>query len=299
MADDNVESASVLCEGLKLHGYSAFQVDNGTDALEACVAGKADLVLLDVCMPGMDGYDVCRQLKASPNTKDIAVIFVTVKGDQDDIALGYSLGAADWITKPYNLPMVMLRVDAAMRGKAASDEANGEPDSLTDSAYTDHLTGLRNRRFLLERLEEEVDEAHRHSYPVSCVMFDVSEVNALDEELGPVSIDDLLAELAMSVRNYSRLYDVVARYDGTMFATVLPHAPLEQAVDYAGKILREVDATTFSDPSFPTNVKLNAGIVTCKNGSARGADYVLGEAMRGLLQAKSKADAPYVARNLE
>jgi PleD family two-component response regulator len=69
---------------------------------------------------------------------------------------------------------------------------------------------------------------------------------------------------------------------------VLPHTPLEQAVSYVEKILREVDATTFSDPSFPTEVKLSAGIVSCQNGSARGADFVLGEAMRGLLKAKSQ-----------
>lgn len=270
-----------------MNGYSAFSVHTGAEALEACAKGDVDLVLLDVCFPDINGYDVCKRLKEAPLTRDTTVIFVSVRGTEEDILTGYQLGAADYITKPYNLPMVMVRVDAAMRAKKLRERMPGESDLIVDSAYTDHLTGLRNGRFLLERLQEEVEEAHRYDYPVSCVVFDVDDIHAIDPDLGPVSMDDLLAELGMALRNYSRTYDVLARYDGTVFAAVLPHTPLEQAVSYATKILREVDGTTFSDPSFPTEVKLSVGIVSCRNGSARGADYVLGEAMRGLLKAKS------------
>lgn len=300
VADDNEDVAAVLCEGLKANGYETFAVHSGEEALEACQRRNIDLILLDVCFPGINGYDVCKRLKSDPRSSHIVVVFVTVKGSREDIARGYELGAVDYIVKPYNLPMVMLRVDAAMRSRAAQDALRAEDDHLGDSAYTDCLTGLRNRRFLLERLDEEVEEAHRYDYPVSCVVFDVDEVSALDEELGPASLDDLLAELAMSMRNYSRTYDVLARYDGTVFATVLPHAPLENAVDYAAKILADVDATTFSDPSFPTQVRLRAGVVTCKNGAAKGAEFVMGEAMRSLLQARGLGldGNRLVARNL-
>lgn len=287
VADDYEEGASVLCEGLTMNGYSAFAVHSGAEALEACSKGNVDLLLLDVCFPDINGYEVCKRLKAEPETRDTTVIFVSVRGSEEDILTGYQLGAADYITKPYNLPMVMVRVDAAMRAKFLRERMSSDTDIIVDSAYTDHLTGLRNSRFLLERLQEEVEEAHRYDYPVSCVLFDVDDIRAIDPDLGPVSMDDLLAELGMALRNYSRTYDVLARYDGTVFAAVLPHTPLEQAMSYASKILREVDGTTFSDPSFPTEVKLSVGIVSCQNGSARGADYVLGEAMRGLLKAKS------------
>ena len=298
VADDNEDTATVLCEGLRLHGYEAFVVHSGKDALKACAKGNVDAILLDVCFPDISGYDVCERLKENPSTRSIVIVFVTVKGATEDIARGYRLGAADYITKPYNLPMVMVRVDAAMRAKCTREDLRDGDEVLWDTAYTDQLTGLRNRRFLLERLQEEVEEAHRHDYPVSCVMFDVDEWSAVDEELGPVSLDDLLVELAMSLRNYSRTYDVLARFDGTMFAAVLPHTGLEHAVGYAGKILDDVDATTFSDPSFPTMVRLSAGVVACQNGSARGAEYVLGEVMRVLLQAKSKPGHKLVGANL-
>ena len=299
VADDHEEAASVLVEGLRRNNYDAFAVQSGSEAVEACAKGGVDLLLLDICFPDIDGYEVCQRIKAMPASSETVVIFVSVKGSQDDIAKGYHLGAADYITKPYNLPMVMIRVDAAMRTKNLRDRVR-EQEELVDSVYTDHLTGLRNRRFLLERLQEEVEEAFRYDYPVSCIVFDIDEIHAIDDELGPVSLDDLLVELGMALRNYSRTYDVLARFDGTMFAAILPHTPLDQATKYASKIMGEVDSTTFSDPSFPTEVRLSAGVVSCRNGKQFGADFVLGEAMRGLLRAKGmpKGEDRLCAQNL-
>lgn len=299
VADDCTETASVLCEGLRLHDYDAIAVHTGEDALELCEREKIELVLLDVCLPKMNGYEVCKQLKSNSKTADVAVIFVTVKGAPDDVSHGFQLGAVDYITKPYNLPMVMVRVDAALQRKIQQDRLRTQHDFFLDNSYTDYLTGLRNRRYLLERLQEEVEKAHRYNYPVSCVVFDVDEIHGVDDELGPVAIDDLLAEVAMTLRNHSRTYDVLGRYDGTQFAAILPHAPLEQAVGYATKILHEVGSATFSDPNFPTEARLSAGIVSCQNGSALGAEYVLGEAMRSLFQAKSSPGDRLAAHNLE
>lgn len=281
-----------------MHNYKAVTAATGEEALAICAKQPIDLLLLDVCLPDIDGYEVCRRIKADPATNDIAVIFVTVKGSADDIKHGFSLGAVDYIAKPYNLPMVMVRVDAALRIRATADKTSSKEDSIGDTAYTDSLTGLRNRRYLLERLQEEVEKAHRYDYPVSCVVFDIEDITAVDDELGPVSMDDLLAEVAMSIRNYSRMYDVLARYDATLFAAVLPHTPLPDAVNYARKIVDEVDGTTFSDPNFPTTARLSAGIVSCQNGAARGAEFVLGEAMRGLLKAKSQDKEHITAYNL-
>ena len=296
--DDCEETASVLCEGLRLHNYDAIAAHSGEKALAVCREGNIDLVLLDVCMPEVNGYEVCERLKEDPATRDIAVVFVTVKGSIEDISKGFALGAADYITKPYNLPMVMVRVDAALQKKQEQDRLRTQHAFFLDNSYTDYLTGLRNRRYLLERLQEEVEKAHRYNYPVSCVVFDVDEVRPLDSELGAASMDDLLIEIGMTLRNHSRTFDVLSRYDSSLFAAILPHAPLRDASGYVDKILEEIDSITFSDPNFPTEAKLSVGIVTCQNGSARGAEMVLGEAMRGLLQAKSLPEKRVVARNL-
>lgn len=267
-----------------MNNYDVIVCHSGEEALQICMNDQIDLVLLDVCMPGVDGYEVCRQLKDSPKSRNMVVIFVTVKGTTEDVAHGFRLGAADYITKPYNLPIVMVRVEAAMRQRKQASHH----DADIDTAYTDHLTGLRNRRYLLERLQEEFEKAQRHDYPVSCLVFDVDDVGAVDVDLGPGSMDDILAEVAMALRSYTRSYDILARYDGTTFAVILPHTSLQQAMVYANKIVEEIENTTFCDPSFPTHATLSVGVTCSQNtGPTTGGELLLGEAMRGLLQAKN------------
>lgn len=288
----------VLCEGLKLNGYDAVPAYSGEEALAICGQGDIDLLLLDVGLPGIDGYEVCRRMKAHPAMRDIPIIFITARGSDIDVTEGYQLGAVDYVPKPYNLPMVMLRVEAALRTRQVSDPwRSGAVETLADTCYTDALTGLRNRRYLMERLQEEVEKAHRYQHYVSCLALDVDDVDAMDLEFGLPSPEDLLVEVALAMRKASRSYDILARYDGSLFAAVLPHAALDHAVRYAQKIEAEIQRLTLSDP--PAASGLNFGIVACRNGNAHGADKIFGEAMRGLLQAKSCAGSRIVARDLD
>ena len=102
VVDDCTETAEVLSHGLCLNNYDAFSVHSGEEALDACKGGNVDLVILDVCLDGIDGYEVCKRLKENPQTKNTVVIFVTAKDKKEDISKGYALGAADFITKPFN-----------------------------------------------------------------------------------------------------------------------------------------------------------------------------------------------------
>lgn len=298
VADDCVDEVTVLCEGLKLHNYEAVAAFSGQQAIETCERGEIDLLLLDIGLPDIDGYAVCTRLKENPKTSDIPIIFVTAKGSAKDVARGFKLGAVDYIAKPYNLPMVMVSVGMAMRTRFVSGLLDSPPELLEDSVYTDQLTGLRNRRFLIERLQEEVEKAHRYDYPLSCLILDVDDIKGEDEELGSASLDDVLIEIAFAMRSASRNYDILARFEGPLFAAVLPHAPLKDAVSYARKIQGEISSTTFCDPSFPTHARLNFGIVSCRNGSAKGAEQVLGEAMRNLLRACTNPKTRIIARDL-
>lgn len=286
VVDDCADENDLLCMGLRMNNYRALPAYTGEEAVDLCLSGKVDVLLLDVELPDMDGYAVCRQLKANPNTADIPVIFITAHSDAENVIQGYNLGAADFIAKPFNLPIVMIRIEAIMRTMQSRDDLP-PADEMIDTAYTDQLTGLRNSRFLLERLQEEVEKAHRYDYTVSCLVLDVDDTKALDAELGTAALDDILVEIAMAMRSSSRNYDILARYDGALFAAVLPHALIEEAVRYAQKINEEISTITFNDPCFPTRANLRFGIVSCRNGAAKGADHILGEAMRGLLKAKS------------
>lgn len=294
VVDDCVDEAMVLCEGLKLHGYDAVMAHSGAEALERIAQGGVQLVLLDVSLPDTDGYEVCRRLKADPATRDIPVIFVTAKGSAADVQYGYSLGAVDYIAKPYNLPIVMVRVDSALRSRELTDLVGINPDLYQDTCYTDSLTGLRNRRYLLERLQEEVEKAHRYGHPVSCLVVDVDEIRPHEHDAAKQDIDEVLVEVAVAMRQRSRNYDIVARVDAGLFAAVLPHAPLDDALTYARKIEDEFNRiedhagrSVFGAPATASQVKLSFGIVSCSNGAARCAEEVMAACMQRLLVAKS------------
>jgi two-component system, cell cycle response regulator len=297
VVDDCVDEASMLCESLKLNDYTVLVAYSGEEALRLCEQEKVQVLLLDVGLPDISGYEVCRRLKENPLTQEIAVIFVTARDAQRDIVEGYKLGAVDYIAKPYNLPFVMVRVEAVMRSILSKAPDAGIQESLPDHVYTDQLTGLRNRRYLLERLQEEAEKSRRHGYPLSCLVADVEDIVGLDAELGAASMDDVLSELAMALRNASRNYDILSRFDGALFAAVLPHTGVEDAVHYARKIQEEVDSMTLCEPCFPTSAKLCFGIVTCQEESATGAEEIFGEAMRALLRAKSNGTG-FHARDL-
>lgn len=298
VVDDHKETADVIAEGLREHDFDVVVAYSGEQALEICRKGGVEVALLDVTMPGMDGYELCERLKSSPETRDITVIFVTAKGEPQDHERGFDLGAVDYITKPFNLPMVIVRVEAAVRMRQPQEYGPADTHGFVDTAYTDQLTGLRNQRFLLERMQEELDKAHRFNFPVSCVILDLDGVRAVDAETGPVSIDDLLAEAAMAIRSHTRSYDVLARYDGTIFCALLPHTGLQEALDYGQKIMSEIEATTFADPNFPTKATMSVAVVTCGNGIAAVAEDIFGETMRTLLEAKSQPAPRIVGHEL-
>ncbi|MDP7640001.1 MAG: response regulator, partial [Candidatus Hydrogenedentes bacterium] len=125
VVDDDIGATTVLCDGLRLNGYEAVGVYSGADALKVCAEGGIDLVLLDILMPVMDGYEVFENLNSNEATTHIPVIFVSAKDGEADVQKGLRLGAVEYITKPYNLPMVMVRVEAALNANGARAEGGG------------------------------------------------------------------------------------------------------------------------------------------------------------------------------
>lgn len=288
VVDDCRDETTVLCDGLRLFGYNTVAAYTGREALEACRKGNIHLVLLDVGLPDVDGYEVCRLLKADPKTMDIPVIFVTARGSSEDVAHGYDLGAVDYVAKPYNLPIVIIHVEAALRTRQDHSGLISGPFLLTDPVYTDQLTGLRNRRFLMERLQEETEKAHRYRYPLSCLLLDFEENNLEEPGIEPAGVDDLLVEVAMALRGSSRAFDILARYDDTQFAAILPHTYLPNAISYANKIRNEVTGVLKNTPGGLNGTEVCFGIVTCTDSQrAPSAEELLGETLRTLLLAKS------------
>lgn len=196
---------------------------DGLQALGLCAQVRPDLILLDIMMPGIDGIEVCKRLKADPATRDIPVIFVTGRDSGEDEAEGLDAGAVDFITKPFRAPAVVARVRNHLLLKA-------QADLLRQMAFIDGLTGAFNRRRFDEALEVEWRRARRSGEPLALVMIDVDQFKLYNDAYGHQAGDDCLRQIAMAMRKcLRRPGDLLARYGGEEFVCLLPATDMDGA----------------------------------------------------------------------
>ena len=214
--------------------HRVLMATSGAKALALCKEDPPDLVLLDVEMPELDGYEVCARLKADEATRNIPVIFVTSHTDADEETRGLELGATDFIAKPVNPAVVRARVKTHLTLKAQSD-------LLRQMVFLDGLTGVANRRCFDERLDVEWRRAARNASPLALLMLDVDHFKRFNDCYGHQTGDECLRQVAAAIKgSLVRPGDVVARYGGEEFACVLPATDFEGALAVGAGIERAV-----------------------------------------------------------
>lgn len=216
--------------------YEMNMATTGEQALKICREQVPDLILLDVEMPGLNGFEVCQRLKADATTRDIPVIFVTAHNDVSQETRGLEAGAVDFIAKPINPKIVRARVKTHITLKQQSD-------LLRELAFHDGLTSLFNRRLFDERLSFEWRRANRDGSPLSLIMLDVDFFKLFNDQYGHQAGDDCLRQVAGVLDGAtSRTGDIAARYGGEEFACILPHTDLLGGLQVAAKLEERVRA---------------------------------------------------------
>ncbi len=230
---------------------------SGARALELAEEQQPDLVLLDVVMPEMDGFEVCRRLKADGSTKEIPILFVTAQDNPEDETRGLELGAVDFITKPINPAVVKARVRTQLTLKA-------QADFLRSLAFLDGLTGIPNRRHFNQRLESEWRACQRSGRPLSLIMIDVDYFKFYNDHYGHEAGDDCLKAVARALRQLaSRGRDLVARFGGEEFVALLPECDLEGAREMAENIRAAIESMAVTHEASHVS-----GVVTASVGAA-------------------------------
>jgi diguanylate cyclase (GGDEF)-like protein len=244
---------------------------DGARALQLCRERQPDLVLLDVQMPGMDGHQLCAELKADPLLRAIAVIFVTAQDLPEDETRALDAGAADFITKPFNPTVVRARVRTQLTLKA-------QADLLRELAFVDGLTGVHNRRHFDERFIAEARRAQRTRAPLAIVLADVDHFKRYNDALGHLAGDDCLRRVASALRAcLRRPTDLLARYGGEEFVCLLPDTDLAGAIGVAQLMEDTVRALSLPHPGVEGCVTISLGVsaATQAQGLVEAADRAL------------------------
>ena len=253
IVDDMPANLQVLTGMLEDRGYVTRPVTSGKMALQAAQNDPPDLVLLDIIMPGMDGYEVCARLKADEKLKDIPIIFISALHETLDKVKGLDLGAADFVTKPFDVFELRARVSVALRTKRMQD-------LLIEHAKIDPLTGLTNRRGLMERLQQEWARVQRHGGALSFIMGDVDHFKRINDTHGHAVGDQALREVADAIVGRCRETDLPSRYGGEEFAIIVPGEAVSAAARLAERCRQAVEAVRLGAGSEALRMTASFGV---------------------------------------
>lgn len=215
--------------------YSIKVAKNGQKALDIVHSSdEVDIILLDIMMPDIDGYEVCRELKSNPKTKNIPIIFVTAKDNDADEEYGLNLGAIDYITKPFNKAIVKLRIKNHLELKLKSD-------LLEELSMYDGLTHIPNRRFFDEVFQSTYKEVKRENKSLAVLMIDIDFFKLYNDNYGHGKGDETLKKVAQALQmTLKRPTDLVARYGGEEFIVLLKDISEENVKKVALNLLQAV-----------------------------------------------------------
>jgi diguanylate cyclase (GGDEF)-like protein len=256
VADDDVLNRQVMAELLKQE-HTVLLAKNGAQALELAARHLPDLMLLDVVMPDMDGYEVLRRLRADAHTAHITVIFISGLGRPEDEANGLKMGAADYIAKPFNATVVLARV--AMHLQMVRQRR-----MLEHLAHVDGLTELANRRRFDEVFEAEWQRCRRAARPLSLAMLDIDAFKQYNDHYGHPAGDRALRAVARTAASgLRRPGDLAARYGGEELVLLLPDTDIGQANQVVSAICAAI-----SGLAIPHEASSVAPVLTVSAGGA-------------------------------
>ena len=258
LVDDDPISLELLA-GILGDAHHCPRAESGEEAL-AKLAGEElpDLVLLDLNLPDMNGFELCRRIKGDDRLSSIPIIFITATGSAENEVRGLNLGAVDFLTKPFSAAVVQARVKTHLRLKA-------QTEMLERMAWMDGLTSLPNRRRFDAALELEGRRAFREQIPLSVLIIDVDSFKAYNDNYGHGAGDECLRRVADALAGaLLRPADLVARYGGEEFAVLMPNTDREGAVEVAERMREAVEglrlAHEYSDAECTVTVSVGARV---------------------------------------
>jgi two-component system cell cycle response regulator len=293
VVDDLPDNVEILRARLESRGYAVATAANGEEALASVHAAPPQVILCDVMMPGIDGYEVARRIKRDESLPFIPIILVTALSDTENIVQGLNTGADDYIAKPYHFQELEARVRAMLRIKRLQDELDRTIRELEVAnkrlkklSITDGLTELFNHRHVHELLHEEFERSRRSEEPLAVVMIDLDRFKAVNDTYGHPTGDVVLYETARILKETAREIDMVGRYGGEEFIAILPNTDEEEAARFAERVRTAVEAHLYRDEQNELHMTCSSGVASFPAEGVAAPEELLKNADEALYVAK-------------
>jgi two-component system cell cycle response regulator len=299
MVEDSRVSLEVYAQRLERRGYQVATAISAEEARVELEAGLPDLILLDVFMPKVSGFDYVRELRADPKTARIPIILISALSDTQHIVEGLELGANDYVTKPIVMPILTARMEALLRSSELVRRLEVQTELLSKLAAFDDLTGVYNRRSMFHHLEAELSRCRRYGRSLGVLMVDIDHFKRVNDEHGHLVGDQALRWVASTLQNELRSMDFLCRYGGEEFCAILPETN-RPGVARAGERLRvAIERNLFEGDGVQMNLSVSVGGASWAADESQEFPDLLARADTALLEAKRSGRNQVRVANLE
>lgn len=292
VVDDTLDNLRLLSKLLMGHGYYVRPVPDGEKALSVIRDQPPDLVLLDIMMPGLDGYEVCRRLQADEKTRNIPIIFISALNESFDKVKAFSMGGRDYITKPFHEEEVLARIETHVTLHFTQKSLEAEiaerkrvEKELEYHAKTDELTGIANRRAGMIFLTNQV-HLSRRSKSHLCVCFaDVNGLKGVNDTYGHEEGDELIRTVCQAMKDTLRESDFIARLGGDEFLIVFPQCSISLAAEVWERVEKRLEALN-KESGKPYRISVSRGFAECDPDNIKSPDELIQIADQEMYQNK-------------
>jgi diguanylate cyclase (GGDEF)-like protein len=286
VAEDDLTSRTLLKTILVSWGFEVSAVADGEEAWKVLSgANPPRLAILDWMMPGFDGLEVCRRVRAADSQHPPYLVLLTARGSKEDIVAGLEAGADDHVGKPFDRDELRARLHVGQRFTELTEKLMQTQRTLEKQANTDVLTGAMNRRAILERLKQELARAKRQGTPLSVGLLDVDHFKHTNDTLGHAAGDQVLQWIAKKTTNAMRPYDGFGRFGGEEFLTIIPGVDSAKVRDILERVRLDIVSSPAEAGGRSVEVTVSIGGATSSGGSV---DELIRAADDALYEAKAK-----------
>lgn len=264
VVDDSPIVTKIIQRVLSQQGYTVVPAKDGNEALQIFHEDNFWLVILDINMPGIDGFEVANQIRRQDEELFLPILFLSANSERKTRIQGLQQGGAVYMTKPFNEDEFVAQVESLLKIKELQDNLAQKNRLLEEMCRRDSLTSLYNHSYFQEIADHEFRRSLRYDHDLACVLIDIDDFKKINDTFGHPTGDRVLAELAELLLNSVREVDIVARYGGEEFAILLPMTNMRYAKMICERARKSIEAKVFDVTKRNLRVSTSMGVATLR-----------------------------------